>query len=48
MTDQIYLNFIGSEEESKIKAAYGDNYERLVALKNKYDSNKSISNESEY
>lgn len=37
MTNQIYLNFIGSEEESKIKAAYGENYERLVALKNKYD-----------
>lgn len=37
MSNQVYLNFVGSEEEAKIKAAYGDNYERLVALKNKYD-----------
>lgn len=37
MTNQIYLNFVGSEEEGKIKTVYGKNYERLVALKNKYD-----------
>lgn len=37
MASQIYFNFISSEEEGRIKAAYGKNYERLVALKNKYD-----------
>ena len=34
-----YLNFagLGEEGEALVKAAYGPNYERLVALKNKYD-----------
>jgi FAD/FMN-containing dehydrogenase len=34
-----YLNFIGDEGEDRIKASYGDNYERLVKLKSKYDPN---------
>jgi hypothetical protein len=34
-----YINFLGSEEEglAPVRASYGINYERLVALKNKYD-----------
>ena len=32
-----YLNFIGDEGEDRVKASYGDNYERLVSIKNKYD-----------
>jgi FAD/FMN-containing dehydrogenase len=32
-----YVNYLGDEGEAKIRAAYGDNYERLVAIKNKYD-----------
>jgi FAD/FMN-containing dehydrogenase len=32
-----YVNFMGSEGPERVKAAYGDNYDRLVALKNKYD-----------
>ncbi len=37
-TGQVYLNFLGSESEARIKAAYDPvKYERLVALKNKYD-----------
>jgi FAD/FMN-containing dehydrogenase len=32
-----YLNFISDEGESRVKASYGDNYERLVTIKNKYD-----------
>jgi len=34
-----YVNFpgLGEEGEAQVRAAYGDNYERLVALKNKYD-----------
>ena len=33
------MNFagLGEEGESLVKAAYGANYKRLVALKNKYD-----------
>jgi len=32
-----YLNFIGDEGSDRVKASYGQNYERLVKLKNKYD-----------
>ena len=35
----LYVNFAGFGEEGDdlVKAAYGSHYERLVALKNKYD-----------
>jgi len=32
-----YINFMMEEGEERIKATYGDNYERLVQVKNKYD-----------
>jgi len=32
-----YVNNLGDEGEDRIRAAYGDNYQRLVGLKNKYD-----------
>jgi FAD/FMN-containing dehydrogenase len=33
-----YVNFLmGDEGEERVKKTYGDNYERLVAIKNKYD-----------
>lgn len=32
-----YVNFMMDEGDERIKATYRDNYERLVALKNKYD-----------
>lgn len=34
-----YSNFMMDEGESRVKAAYGDNYDRLVTIKNKYDPN---------
>jgi hypothetical protein len=34
---RVYVNNLGDEGEERAKAAYGANYERLVALKNKYD-----------
>ena len=34
-----YVNNLGEEGEDRVRAAYGDNYDRLVALKNKYDPN---------
>jgi FAD/FMN-containing dehydrogenase len=33
----VYVNFLGHEGEGRVRAAYGVNYERLVALKNSYD-----------
>jgi FAD/FMN-containing dehydrogenase len=33
----VYVNFLGNEGEGRVRAAYGLNYERLVALKNTYD-----------
>ncbi len=33
----VYVNDLGEEGEDRLKAAYGTNYERLVALKTKYD-----------
>jgi FAD/FMN-containing dehydrogenase len=32
-----YVNFLGDEGEERIKAAYRENYGRLVAIKNTYD-----------
>lgn len=33
-----YVNFLmGDEGEDRVKKTYGDNYERLVSIKNKYD-----------
>ena len=33
-----YVNFLDQDEGAdRVRAAYGDNYERLVALKHKYD-----------
>ena len=36
-TGRVYVNYLGEEGEERVRAAYGANYERLVALKNKYD-----------
>ena len=32
-----YVNFMMDEGQSRVQATYGDNYERLVQVKNKYD-----------
>ncbi|GAB3011624.1 FAD-binding oxidoreductase [Spirosoma pulveris] len=37
-TKGVYVNHLGGEDEAtRVKAAYGPNYERLIALKTKYD-----------
>lgn len=36
-TGSVYVNFLTQDETDRVPAAYGENYERLVALKNKYD-----------
>jgi hypothetical protein len=33
----VYVNRLGDEGDDRVRAAYGVNYDRLVALKNKYD-----------
>ncbi len=32
-----YVNFMMDEGQDRIKATYGENYDRLVAIKKKYD-----------
>jgi len=32
-----YLNFMMEEGEERIRATYGDNYDRLATIKKKYD-----------
>jgi FAD/FMN-containing dehydrogenase len=36
-TGGVYANNLGDEGTDRVHAAYGENYPRLVALKNKYD-----------
>jgi FAD/FMN-containing dehydrogenase len=36
-TGGVYVNHLDAEEATRVRAAYGSNYERLVALKNTYD-----------
>jgi UDP-N-acetylenolpyruvoylglucosamine reductase len=35
--DSVYSNYLGDEGQDRARAAYGANYQRLVALKNHYD-----------
>jgi hypothetical protein len=35
--DGVYVNNLGDEGHERVKAAYGENYDRLVTLKRKYD-----------
>ena len=36
-TGGVYVNHLDAEESDRIQGAYGNNYQRLLALKNKYD-----------
>ena len=36
----LVLNDLGEEGEQRVREAYGQNYERLLALKQKYDPTK--------
>jgi FAD/FMN-containing dehydrogenase len=36
-TGGVYINHLDAEEADRIQGAYGGNYDRLLALKNKYD-----------
>ena len=41
-TGGVYVNFLTQEEHGRVKAAYGSNYERLAALKKKYDPDNTF------
>jgi FAD/FMN-containing dehydrogenase len=36
-SDDVYVNYLSEDEQNRAKAAYGDHYERLTALKNEWD-----------
>jgi hypothetical protein len=36
-TGGVYVNHLGADEPERVRAAYGQNYARLVAVKQKYD-----------
>ena len=36
-SQRAYVNFLGEDGTARVRAAYGPNYQRLVALKTKYD-----------
>ena len=37
-TGGVYVNYLGDEGQDRVRAAYGETkYDRLVALKDKYD-----------
>jgi FAD/FMN-containing dehydrogenase len=37
MADQVYVNYLDSDDQERVRAAYGPNYDRLVELKRRYD-----------
>jgi FAD/FMN-containing dehydrogenase len=37
MADAAYVNYLDNDDASRVRAAYGPNWERLVALKRRYD-----------
>ena len=36
-TGGVYVNLLGEDESERVRVAYGENYDRLVALKNEWD-----------
>jgi hypothetical protein len=42
----VYVNNLGDEGEDRVREAYGANYERLQALKGKYDPTRGRSGSS--
>lgn len=40
LEDSVYVNNLGDEGQGRVRAAYGENYQRLAVLKKKYDPAK--------
>lgn len=36
-TGGVYVNHLGADEPERVRAAYGNNYDRLVQVKQTYD-----------
>jgi hypothetical protein len=48
-TGGVYVNFLHNDEgEARVRAAYGDRYERLAAIKARYDPDNSLPLEPEH
>ncbi len=43
-TGDVYVNYLSDEGEGRVRAAYGHHYERLAALKRKYDPDNVFQN----
>ncbi len=41
-TGGVYVNFMPDDEQDRVGAAYGENFERLLALKRKYDPDNLV------
>jgi FAD/FMN-containing dehydrogenase len=42
VADGAYVNYLDSDDASRVRAAYGPNYERLVQLKRRYDPDNTF------
>jgi FAD/FMN-containing dehydrogenase len=38
-----YVNYLGEEGEGRVRTAYGSSYDRLAAIKSKYDPDNFFS-----
>ena len=36
-TGRVYVNFLGDEGQDRVRASYGDHYDRLAKIKARYD-----------
>jgi FAD/FMN-containing dehydrogenase len=39
----VYVNLLSQDEKERVKAAYGENYDRLVRVKKKWDPDNFFS-----
>jgi FAD/FMN-containing dehydrogenase len=37
MAPQVYVNYLGGDEQARVRSAYGPNYDRLLEVKREYD-----------
>jgi FAD/FMN-containing dehydrogenase len=42
LTDRAYVNYLDNDDASRVRAAYGPNYDRLAQLKRRYDPDNTL------